>query len=97
MDIGSTLHNPDRKYETLYTPIGYQVIISDYAPLQSVLIRDNSMIISEDNFRKMIWKINKDFDVALEEVCNFIKERLMHKIDVAFNYNISNIPRLVKK
>jgi hypothetical protein len=101
MDIGSTLHNPEIEYHPLYTPVdGLRVIISDYAPVKSYYVDTvrNLMIISEDNMRKLIWALNIDnFDVALEEVCHFIKERLFAKIDRKFSYDIDDIPRLMRK
>ena len=100
MDIRSTTHNPEKQYHPLYTPMGgLRVIISDYAPIHSYFVdtEKNLMIISQDNMRKLIWKLNfNDFDTALEEVCNFIKERLIHRINIAFNYSIDDIPRLIK-
>jgi len=78
---------------------GLRVIISDYAPIQNYYIDADRglMIISEDNMRKLIWALNRNnFDVALEEVCHFVKERLLAKIDRKFSYSINDIPRLMK-
>jgi len=80
---------PDLPYKPILTDTGrFKIIISDYAPLRSYMVDSdkNQIIITEDNMRKLIWKLNSnDFDKALKEVCNFVLERLYFKIERAFS------------